>query len=64
MMQIISSPVRTIGYGCAFFVAIILCFGIKCNRLVLPDCHIMMHKPFIVKTTTLKNTEEMNKITH
>lgn len=65
IMQMISSPIKTIGYGiCASSAVIILCSGAKCNRLALPDCHIMMHKPSIVKTTTLKNTEEMNKITH
>lgn len=53
MMQIISSPVKTIGYRCASSVAIILCFEIKCYRFVKTYCRIMIHEPFIRKTSFL-----------
>ena len=65
----ISSPIKTIGYGiCASSAVIILCSGAKCHRFALPNSHIMIHKPSLGETSSLKSSEEikeeMNKITH
>lgn len=65
VMHMISSPIKTIGYGiCASSAVIILCSGAKCHRFALPNSHIMFHKPSLGETSSLKSSEEINKITH
>lgn len=65
VMHMISSSIKTVGYGiCESSAVIILCSGAKCHRFALPNCHIMIHKPSLGKTSSLKSSEEINKITH
>lgn len=67
IMEMISSPIKTIGYGiCASSAALILCSGTKCHRFAMPNCCIMIHKPSIGETSapaSNNSIKEMNKLT-
>lgn len=67
IMEMISSPVKTIGYGtCASSAAVILCSGARGLRFAMPNCRIMIHKPSIGETSDLSNNnnlKEMNRLT-
>lgn len=66
IMEMISSPVKTIGYGiCASSASVILCSGAKGLRFAMPNCRIMIHKPSIRETSDLSYNilKEMNRLT-
>lgn len=67
IMQMISSPIKTIGYGiCASSAIIILSSGTKYQRFAVPNCRIMIHKPYTENTPSLQNDDyikEMDRLT-